>query len=67
MPWVGFEPKIPMLERAKTVHALDRATTVMGSLKGTTSLRRFRHYIIHDSIVVEAFIKSITKTNHLNN
>jgi hypothetical protein len=28
MPWVGFEPTIPASERAKTVHALDRAATV---------------------------------------
>jgi hypothetical protein len=25
MPWVGFETTIPVFERAKTVHALDRA------------------------------------------
>jgi hypothetical protein len=31
MPWVGFEPTIPASERAKTVHALDRAATVIGS------------------------------------
>jgi hypothetical protein len=30
MPRVGFEPKIPALERAKTVHALDHAATVTG-------------------------------------
>jgi hypothetical protein len=30
MPHVVFEPTIPAFERAKTVHALDRATTVMG-------------------------------------
>jgi hypothetical protein len=30
MPPVGFEPTISVLERAKTVHALDRATTVIG-------------------------------------
>jgi hypothetical protein len=30
MPRVGFEPTIPVFERAKTVHALDRATTVIG-------------------------------------
>jgi hypothetical protein len=29
MPQVGFEPKIPVFERAKTVHALDRAATVI--------------------------------------
>jgi hypothetical protein len=27
---VGFEPTIPALEREKTVHALDRAATVIG-------------------------------------
>jgi hypothetical protein len=29
MTWVGFEPTIPVFERAKTVHALDRVPTVM--------------------------------------
>jgi hypothetical protein len=29
MPQVGLEPTIPMFERAKTVHALDRAVTVI--------------------------------------
>jgi hypothetical protein len=31
MPRVGFEPIIPVFERAKTVHAIDRAATVTGS------------------------------------
>jgi hypothetical protein len=30
MPWVGFELTIPVFERAKMVHALDRAATVIG-------------------------------------
>jgi hypothetical protein len=30
MPRVGFESTIPAFERAKTVHALDRAATVIG-------------------------------------
>jgi hypothetical protein len=30
MPPVGFEPTISVLERAKTVRALDRATTAVG-------------------------------------
>jgi hypothetical protein len=30
MPRVGFEPLIPMFERAKTVHALDRVAIVIG-------------------------------------
>jgi hypothetical protein len=28
---VGLEPTIPVFERAKTVHALDRAATVIGT------------------------------------
>jgi hypothetical protein len=30
MPWIGFEPTIPVFERAKAVHALDGAATVIG-------------------------------------
>jgi hypothetical protein len=30
---MGFEPTIPAFERAKTVHALDRAATVIGILQ----------------------------------
>jgi hypothetical protein len=30
MPWVRFEYMIPVLERAKTFHTLDRAATVIG-------------------------------------
>jgi hypothetical protein len=30
MPSVGFEPTIPVFERAKTIYALDRAATVIG-------------------------------------
>jgi hypothetical protein len=33
MPPVGFEATIPAFERAKTVHALDRAATVIGTLE----------------------------------
>jgi hypothetical protein len=32
MPRLGFEPTIPVFERAKTVHALDRAVTVIGGV-----------------------------------
>jgi hypothetical protein len=35
MPQVGFEPKIPVFERPKTVHALDRAATVIGKKETT--------------------------------
>jgi hypothetical protein len=30
MPRVGFELTIPVFERAKTIHALERAATVIG-------------------------------------
>jgi hypothetical protein len=35
MPWVGFESTIPAFERAKTVHALDRAATAIGLFSNT--------------------------------
>jgi hypothetical protein len=35
MSWVVFEPTIPVFERAKTFHVLDRAATVIGVV-GTT-------------------------------
>jgi hypothetical protein len=31
MPQVGFEPTIPLFERAKTVYVLDRAANVVGA------------------------------------
>jgi hypothetical protein len=39
MPWVGFEPTIPAFERAKIVHGLDRAATVIGSLFKLTTIK----------------------------
>jgi hypothetical protein len=33
MPRVGFEPTIPAFERAKAVHASDRAVTAIGPLQ----------------------------------
>jgi hypothetical protein len=30
MPWMGFEPTIPVFERAKTFHALNCAVAVIG-------------------------------------
>jgi hypothetical protein len=37
MPQMRFEPTIPLFERAKTVHALDRAATVTGNTNPTTN------------------------------
>jgi hypothetical protein len=39
MPWVGFKPTIPEFERAKMVHASDRAATVMGNIMDLTALK----------------------------
>jgi hypothetical protein len=33
MPSMGFEPTVPMFEQAKTVHELDRVSTIIGSYK----------------------------------
>jgi hypothetical protein len=37
MPPVGFEPTISVLDRAKTVRALDRVVTVIGMILITTT------------------------------
>jgi hypothetical protein len=42
MPQVGLEPTIPVFERAKTVHALDRAATVIGNCS-LTQLKNAAH------------------------
>jgi hypothetical protein len=48
MPRVGFEPTIPVFERAKTVHALGRAATVIGiAYYGTSkAFLNLRHHQI---------------------
>jgi hypothetical protein len=51
MSQVGFEPTIPVFERAKTVHALDRASTVMG-LQITISVSKKDLVSGNDCIIV---------------
>jgi hypothetical protein len=46
MPRVGFEPMIPVFERTKTVHALDRAATVIGYYSTTVLIISF-HTLVH--------------------
>jgi hypothetical protein len=46
---VGFKPTIPASERAMTVHALDRAATVIVS--DYYSTRQERGIISHSSII----------------
>jgi hypothetical protein len=45
MPQVGFQPTIPVLQRAKTVHALDRAVTVIGNFNFNFTLPNFLYLI----------------------
>jgi hypothetical protein len=52
MPRVVFEPTIPVFERAKTFHALDRAATMIGEFSTTGSyLSGLIHQIISDFVV----------------
>jgi hypothetical protein len=46
MSWVGFEPTIPAFERSKTVHALDRSTTVTDPKKITCRRKISNYWII---------------------
>jgi hypothetical protein len=48
MPRVGFEPTIPVFEQEKTVHASDRAATVIGGYKH--SVRNARNYQVRLSV-----------------
>jgi hypothetical protein len=40
MPWVRFEPTIPVFEQAETFHALDRAAAVIGPV--TSSVKEMQ-------------------------
>jgi hypothetical protein len=52
MPPVGFEPTTAVLERAKAVRALDRASTAIGSLVVTQQMieAAFVHVWVHDTL-----------------
>jgi hypothetical protein len=43
MPRVGFEPTVPAFERAKTIHASDRAVTVIGCTHFTFIKNRMKN------------------------
>jgi hypothetical protein len=60
MPLVGLEPTIPVFERAKTVHALDRTATVIGD--GDVSIKTIRPSSSPDMQPVRAF----TSQTHLH-
>jgi hypothetical protein len=52
MPRVEFEPTIPVFEREKTFHALDRAVTLIGN---TTHTRARAHVYIYIYIYTQFF------------
>jgi hypothetical protein len=56
MPWLGFEPTIPVFERAKTVHALDRAATVIGKYMRVTN---FSFSLKHDADRYNEYVASV--------
>jgi ribosomal protein L31E len=45
MPWVGLETTIPVFERVKTFHALDREATVIGILMKLVK-KHFKYQLI---------------------
>jgi hypothetical protein len=49
MPWVGFESTISVFVRAKTIHALDRAATVIRGNQ-SSSVRKNRTTNVHEQI-----------------
>jgi hypothetical protein len=56
MPPVAFEPTIPVSERVKTVHALDRAATVIGSMEQLEDWKLARETeVIGEQTVSEPF------------
>jgi hypothetical protein len=61
MPWVGFVPTIPVFEGAKTVHALDRAATMIGISIVCTPI----HNSIYENFVCEAH--GVSATQDLSN
>jgi hypothetical protein len=68
---VGIEPTIPVFERAKTVHALDRAVTLIGSSTELTGYLNPRHQRVKMAVMSEeekeiALILSIRKCDDIN-
>jgi hypothetical protein len=47
---MGFEPTISVFERAKTVHALDRAATVVAISLMNTDYKTCHHFQFFDNL-----------------
>jgi hypothetical protein len=46
MPWLGLEPTIEAFEGAKTIHALDRAATVIGGFVSSCGLFKDHNWYV---------------------
>jgi hypothetical protein len=60
---VRFEPTIPELERAKTVHALDRTATVIGHHQHYHCLFHLRSMLVCTNIFNETVNTEVTSVN----
>jgi hypothetical protein len=70
MPQVGFEPKTAVFERAKEVHTLDRAATLIGKSNDRTAennelggTRKEENVVCHFGICPKRLSKTIKYLN----
>jgi hypothetical protein len=69
MPQVGFAPTIPVFERAKTVHALDREATVIGAMQNTMLKSRCNLCVLHQCCagdVSDTLVRRTTIQNYIS-
>jgi hypothetical protein len=63
MTWMGIEPTIPVFEREKTFHALDRAASVIGSkvcIKEVNNISWERTMSVFDTYPIRVHFSSFT-------
>jgi hypothetical protein len=65
MPRMGFEPTIPVFERAKTVHASDRAATVIGHMS-TSVLTNISNPNISQNLFKDGVSNNKPRVDNLN-
>jgi hypothetical protein len=57
MPWLGFKPRIPAFERAKTVHALERPATVISWQARAYTQICINHCLWHNIRILRASLQ----------
>jgi membrane glycosyltransferase len=63
MPRVGSEPTTPVFERAKAIHALDRAATVIGAMNYVTCKLWLSHVNAHYPKVISQQVNTQERVN----